>query len=119
MLTCPRCHQNVDRQAIECPYCRTLLKAHGHPGMTLHQAIEGAFLCPTCAYHVDDSCTFPQRPQAITCTLYKNIQRAEEVIPPLPLSRVIQDWVFRHKGLLLLLAVMIGSIALAFINSRR
>ncbi|WP_288023542.1 hypothetical protein [Microcystis sp. LE19-10.1B] len=40
-------------------------------------------------------------------------------IPPLPLPRVFKNWCLRNKGLLLLLTLILGSIALAFINSRR
>ena len=29
-------------------------------------------LCPTCVYEQDDTCTFPQRPDASTCTLYRD-----------------------------------------------
>jgi Double zinc ribbon len=54
MITCPRCQQEVDSQALQCPYCRNLLKAYGHPGMTLHQAIDGQSLCDRCVYNADD-----------------------------------------------------------------
>lgn len=70
MTTCPRCHQPVDPQAIACPFCRTTLKAHGHPGITLHQATGTEYLCETCTYHADDTCNYPQRPYAKECTLY-------------------------------------------------
>jgi hypothetical protein len=85
MITCPRCQHKVDSQALRCPYCANILKAYGHPGMTLHQAVTGEFLCQTCLYHGDDSCNFPQRPYATSCTLYKNSQIIAEKIPPLPL----------------------------------
>jgi hypothetical protein len=119
MITCPRCQQKVDSQALQCPYCRNLLKAHGHPGMTLHQAIDGQSLCDRCVYHADDTCTFPQRPHALTCTLYKDIHRLEESIPPLPLDRSLQRWAARNKGLLFLAILLLGTIAYTFINSRR
>lgn len=73
MSTCPRCQQNVSSQAITCPYCYNQLKAYGHPGIPLHQAQGDSFLCDTCAYHQDDSCNFPKRPHAKTCTLYQDI----------------------------------------------
>lgn len=119
MITCPRCQRNVDSQALQCPYCGNVLKAHGHPGMTLHQSIDGRYLCDTCVYHTDDSCTFPVRPRALTCTLYRDTNRVEEIIPPLPLDRRLQHWAGRNKGLLLLLVLILGSIGLAFIGSRR
>jgi hypothetical protein len=120
MITCPRCQQKIDSQALQCPYCSNILKAYGHPGMTLHQAVvKGEFLCQTCLYHIDDSCNFPQRPYATSCTLYRNNQTIVEKIPPLPLNRVIKNWCLRNKGLLLLLTIILGSVAIAFINSRR
>lgn len=73
MSECPRCHQLVDSKAIVCPYCRTTLKAHGHPGMTLHRSTSAEPLCKTCVYDADDSCTFPQRPHARECTLYQDV----------------------------------------------
>lgn len=76
MITCPYCQQAVDDQAITCPHCRCLLKAHGHPGIPLHRAVGEDFLCPTCLYDADDTCTFPQRPQARTCTMYRNQAQA-------------------------------------------
>jgi hypothetical protein len=38
MPNCPRCHQSINPQAVTCPYCRTPLKAYGHPGIPLHRA---------------------------------------------------------------------------------
>ena len=72
MPDCPRCHQAVDAQAIACPYCRTTLKAHGHPGIPLHRAIGEEPLCKNCIYDADDSCTYPKRPDARECTLYSD-----------------------------------------------
>ena len=81
MPSCPRCRQSVDSQAINCPYCRTPLKAHGHPGIPLYRAEGEAYLCDSCAYHADDSCNYPQRPYAQECTLYQNLNMAT-VAPP-------------------------------------
>lgn len=73
MSECPRCHQAVDAKAIACPYCRTTLKAHGHPGIPLYRSTGIESLCKTCLYDADDSCTFPQRPDARECTLYQDV----------------------------------------------
>lgn len=72
MPSCPYCHQAVEDQAIACPHCHCQLKAHGHPGIPLHRATDQAYLCQTCRYEADDTCTFPQRPYARTCTLYRD-----------------------------------------------
>jgi Double zinc ribbon len=74
MPDCPKCRQTVEVKAITCPYCQTPLKAYGHPGIPLHQAIGGESLCPTCAYDRDDSCNYPQRPHALNCTMYQPIE---------------------------------------------
>ncbi|MGD1907697.1 MAG: zinc ribbon domain-containing protein [Leptolyngbyaceae cyanobacterium] len=73
MPHCPRCHQAVDAQAVRCGHCGLMLKAFGHPGIPLHRAAAGDSLCATCTYNLDDSCTFPQRPAAQTCTLYQSV----------------------------------------------
>ncbi|WNZ24722.1 zinc-ribbon domain-containing protein [Leptolyngbya sp. NK1-12] len=72
MPTCPRCHQSIDSQAVTCPYCRTALKAYGHPGIPLYRAEGETYLCDTCTYHEDDTCNYPQRPYAKECMLYHN-----------------------------------------------
>ncbi|WP_008318465.1 zinc ribbon domain-containing protein [Leptolyngbya sp. PCC 6406] len=77
MPSCPRCQTPVQTVAIQCPHCGLLLKAHGHPGIPLHQTLGSQYLCADCAYHADDSCTFPQRPQATTCTLYQSVGISE------------------------------------------
>jgi hypothetical protein len=74
MPDCPKCRQVVEAKALTCPYCRTPLKAYGHPGIPLHQAIGEESLCQTCAYDRDDSCNYPQRPEALKCTMYQSIE---------------------------------------------
>jgi hypothetical protein len=81
MAHCPRCQQVVEIQAICCGRCGLTLKAHGHPGIPLHRATGAVSLCTTCAYHADDSCTFPQRPIAQTCTLYQSIDALQLAAP--------------------------------------
>lgn len=100
MLECPNCNQPLESGAIACPYCRTELKAYGHPGIPLYRADAAEFLCTTCIYHQDDSCTFPQRPYAKTCTLYHD--RAEPLFVETKntynrgniLARLIARWQF-------------------------
>ncbi|MDA0673453.1 MAG: hypothetical protein O3C67_07070 [Cyanobacteria bacterium] len=82
MPTCPRCDTAVDAVAVQCPHCGLVLKAHGHPGMPLHRTTGDQVLCTDCAYHADNSCTFPQRPHATSCTLYQSINPSSEVYPP-------------------------------------
>ncbi|MEL7521166.1 MAG: hypothetical protein AAF171_26385, partial [Cyanobacteria bacterium P01_A01_bin.116] len=77
MPTCPRCDRAIASTALRCPHCNLALKAHGHPGIDLHRAdASGPSLCATCAYDADDTCNFPKRPHAMTCTLYQDVQPA-------------------------------------------
>jgi Double zinc ribbon len=118
MPDCPRCRQPVDAQAIACPYCRTSLKAYGHPGITLHRAIGDDYLCSTCLYHADDTCDFPQRPYAKDCTLYHD--QTQPVIPNKPqvkssytLQSTLQSWMRRYGVWMVLGTIILVSILLA------
>jgi hypothetical protein len=118
MPECPRCHQFVDIQAIDCPYCRTPLKAYGHPGITLHRAKDDTPLCASCTYHDDDTCTFPQRPYAWECTLYQDMTKPQE--PALPyqpgLATTVKGWARRNAGWLALAVLLLVSLAVALSN---
>jgi hypothetical protein len=113
MPDCPKCHQPVDSQAIECPFCRMPLKAYGHPGMTLHRATGRDPLCLTCAYHADDTCNFPKRPYAMDCTLYTD--RAQPISPPPGYSPAfrLNVWVKRNLPWLLLAGLVLISLLIA------
>lgn len=89
MSECPRCHQLVDGTAVDCPYCKTPLKAYGHPGIPLYRSQGQEFLCTSCLYHEDDTCNFPQRPSATECTMYHN--QNEPLVPAAP-SYVSRHW---------------------------
>ncbi|MEL7227024.1 MAG: hypothetical protein AAGL17_19865 [Cyanobacteria bacterium J06576_12] len=75
MSTCPRCDRTISPTAITCPHCQLKLKAHGHPGMPLNRTKDNRILCTTCLYDQDNSCNFPKRPTATTCTLYQDIEK--------------------------------------------
>ncbi|MEM6519915.1 MAG: zinc ribbon domain-containing protein [Cyanobacteria bacterium P01_C01_bin.70] len=78
MPLCPRCEYQVKPTDLVCGRCSLQLKAHGHPSIELYRTTTGEVLCPTCAYDADDTCTFPQRPGAKTCTLYQSITAEAE-----------------------------------------
>lgn len=106
---CPRCHQSIDAQAVACPYCRTSLKAFGHPGIPLHRAVDSKFLCDSCTYHADDTCNFPQRPYALECTLYQDVNQsysAQQKPYTGSIAANIKSWIRRHQGLLMLLVLL-------------
>ncbi|MEM6836900.1 MAG: zinc ribbon domain-containing protein [Cyanobacteria bacterium P01_C01_bin.120] len=73
MPLCPRCDHQVKPTDLVCGRCRLQLKAHGHPSIELYRTTTGDVLCQTCTYDADDTCTFPQRPGAQTCTLYQSV----------------------------------------------
>lgn len=108
MANCPHCRQSVDAQAVSCPYCRTPLKAYGHPGIPLHRATGEEYLCDTCTYHADDTCTFPQRPYATVCTLYQNIdqKQLDQQLNKNSSPAAFQNWLKRNSFWLLLLALL-------------
>jgi len=112
MPECSKCHQAVDSQALECPYCRTALKAYGHPGMKLYRATGDEPLCLTCVYHEDDSCNFPKRPYAMDCTLYRD--RSQPLVTTTPgysPSFQLKTWFSRN----LVWVVVIGLILLSLL----
>jgi hypothetical protein len=101
-----------------------VLKAYGHPGITLHRAIGDASLCETCTYHADDSCTFPQRPHAQECTLYNDINQQPLESKPTyaPRRNVLQTisvWYQRHPGLIGLGVMLAASLLLAWLAASR
>lgn len=107
MPHCPKCNQLVDAQAIACPRCQEALKAFGHPGIPLHRASSEEFLCDTCIYHADDTCTFPQRPFAKKCTLYSANNPQNQLSPSYSLGwhHTFSLWCKRHQGLLMVLGL--------------
>ncbi len=121
MANCPHCSQNIDSQAIRCPHCHQILKAYGHPGIPLYQANEDEFLCDRCLYHEDDTCTYPQRPYAKTCTIYHDKSQPLVFEPPLPLVstnplKALQLWCSRYRGLLLIIGLIILSLVFALLQ---
>ncbi len=118
--TCPRCYQKVNSQAITCPYCRTELKAYGHPGVTLHRAPLGSYLCDSCTYHADDTCNFPQRPHAQECTLYQNLVERNLELQQLrrspSLSAKWKNWLRQNQALVLLLALFLVCLLVSLLN---
>ncbi|MGB3691653.1 MAG: zinc ribbon domain-containing protein [Spirulinaceae cyanobacterium] len=116
MFNCPRCDRTINAEQVSCPHCGYELKAFGHPGMPLYHAPEKSFLCPNCIYHQDDTCTFPQRPYAKTCTLYQDINKPPEaelaraVYRTDSLSQTIKNWCWRNRWLVILLIIFVISI---------
>ena len=119
-VSCPRCHQLVDSQAVTCPHCRTTLKAFGHPGIPLHRATGKEYLCDSCTYHADDSCNFPQRPYAKECTLYQNIEESKFQLQQqrenTSLTATVKNWIKRNQALFLLLSLVLVCLLIAVLR---
>jgi hypothetical protein len=113
MLSCPRCQAALEPTAIQCPRCRLTLKAFGHPGIPLHRTEGEEPLCTTCVYHADDTCNFPQRPDAQTCTLYRSVN-AEPMLAPVPPSfgQKVRFWLRNNTGLVALIGLLLVSVLL-------
>lgn len=116
-VTCPRCHQIVESQAITCPHCRITLKAFGHPGIPLHRATGDEYLCDRCTYHADDTCNFPQRPYAKECTLYQNIDEHKlqqlQQLDNSSFGVTLKSWIKRNQGLLWFLGLLLICLFIA------
>lgn len=115
MPNCPRCHQSISPQAVSCPYCRISVKAYGHPGIPLHRATGATPLCESCTYHADDTCTFPQRPNATECTLYQDYRSNlnSDHAPQSSFFSTARNWVRRNQTWLLLLGLLCVSFLVA------
>jgi len=114
MAECPTCHQTVAAQALECPYCRTVLKAHGHAGITLHRAEGDEFLCDTCVYQADDSCNFAKRPYAKDCTLYRDRTAVtNSTLPGYSTRFKLQTWFKRNFVWFVLVGLILLSLLIA------
>jgi hypothetical protein len=117
MLSCPRCQAALAPAAVECPRCRFTLKAFGHPGIPLHRTEGEEALCATCVYHADDSCNFPQRPDAQTCTLYRSVNlEPEPEISSVALGQRLRWWLSRHTGIVALAGLLLLSMVLVLAN---
>ena len=117
MLNCPKCQKPVEERALSCPNCDNPLKAFGHPGIPLYQSTDASSLCDRCTYHLDDTCNFPKRPNAKSCTLYHDASKplVEVVDPPqTQLSwRRGKNWLYRYRGILAIAFLIIVSVAIA------
>ena len=121
MSTCPRCKQPVDSQAIKCPKCDNTLKAFGHPGMPLYQSEDNSSLCDRCTYDRDDSCNFPKRPHAKSCTLFHDADVPLVAKSAAPKST--QGWIgiknrlYRNRRIIAIAILILISVVIATSNS--
>lgn len=117
MLICPKCKQPVDSQAIACPKCKNQLKAFGHPGMPLYQSEDNTSLCDRCTYDFDDSCNFPQRPHAKSCTLFHDAATplvSEAIVPNSTQGWMgIKNILYRYRAIIAIVLLVLISISIA------
>ncbi|MBC8121777.1 MAG: hypothetical protein H7Y22_08085 [Gemmatimonadaceae bacterium] len=112
-MQCSRCGVRVSAGALECPQCQLPLKAHGHPGVSVSMAPGGEILCPTCAYHHDGSCTFPDYPEATRCTLYRDTRARPPQVQP---GKALPRWNNRWNFPALLGLLFLGSLLLTLLR---
>jgi hypothetical protein len=119
MLHCPRCKKPVDSQAVICSNCHNSLKAFGHPGIPLYQSEDNSSLCDRCIYDQDDSCNFPQRPNAKSCTLFHDVSLPLKPEVSIPQSTQgwtgIKNWLYLNRGLIAIALLILVSILLALV----
>ena len=114
MPSCPRCEKPVDSQAVICPHCKNTLKAFGHPGIPLHQSRDDSFLCDRCSYHLDDTCNFPKRPYAKSCTLFQDAATPLVEVSNAGRGKLrIKHWLYRYRGAIAIAFLILLSVALA------
>lgn len=122
MRKCPKCNQQVKFEDVTCKYCHTELKAFGHPGIPLYRAEKGTSLCDTCTSDRDDTCNYPQRPHAKTCTMYQNYLEAENKDLDPPVYKTpggvagLKIWCQRNQGLVTLLTLVGISFAIVLLR---
>ena len=116
MPSCPKCKQPVDSQAVVCPHCNNALKAFGHPGIPLYQSRDDTWLCDRCTYHLDDTCNFPKRPHAKSCTLFHDAATplVAEVKPAAGIGKIgVKNWLYRYRGIIAIALLIVLSVVLA------
>ena len=120
MSICPKCKQPVDSQAVSCPHCKNQLKAFGHPGIPLYQSTDNTSLCDRCTYDRDDSCNFPQRPHAQSCTLFHDCSQPLVAVEPIAPSqqgwRGIKNKLYQYRALIAIAILIFMSVVLALSN---
>jgi hypothetical protein len=118
-MNCPKCDRKIEPQAVKCPYCGNPLKGFGHPGIPLYQAEKGTYLCDRCLYDRDDSCNYPQRPYANSCTMFHDVNTPLVAATPSYKSPGgivgFKLWCSRNKGLLLIVGLVVLSIVLTIL----
>lgn len=116
MPSCSKCKQLVNSQAVNCPHCNNPLKAFGHPGINLYQSEDNKWLCDRCIYHQDDTCNFPQRPYAQSCTLFHDLSIPLVPKIAIPTSQKgwagIKNWLYRYRGVVAIALLILFSVLL-------
>jgi hypothetical protein len=74
-------------------------------------------LCATCLYDADDTCNFPQRPHAETCTLYRSVNAAAELALPAPsVGERVGFWLRNHRGAVAIAGLLLLSLAIVLVR---
>ncbi len=114
--SCPKCGKSIRPQDLHCPSCLTPLKAHGHPGITIHYAQDNEPLCLTCELHADNSCSQAKRPNARDCTLYLDREQLAEAMAPQRPSFRWRSWARRYSTPLLLGSLVLLALVVSLLS---
>ncbi|OUC13505.1 MAG: hypothetical protein B0A82_17055 [Alkalinema sp. CACIAM 70d] len=118
MRPCPKCHQLIRSNEIQCPHCGATLKAFGHAGIDLFHAVGDAPLCETCTYHLDNTCTYTKRPTARECTLYQDVHQPLPPAKPKAPAPFSPAWLRQNSGLVAIAGLILISLLLALWQRR-
>lgn len=69
-------------------------------------------LCKTCLYDADDSCTFPNRPDARECTLYRDVNAAIASPTKRGGEFLSKAWLRRNLTWIVLIGLIVLSVLL-------
>ena len=85
--------------------------------MPLYQSEDNTSLCDRCTYDRDDSCNFPKRPHAKSCTLFHDADIplvSESTLPRSTQGWVgIKNWLYRNRGLIAIALLILVSVLVA------
>ncbi|MEN9871884.1 MAG: hypothetical protein RLZZ171_2876, partial [Cyanobacteriota bacterium] len=74
-----------------------------------------------CTYHLDDTCNFPQRPHAKSCTLFHDASLPLVAAKDIPTSQLgwrgIKNWLYRYRGLMAIALLILISVIIALSSS--
>ncbi len=85
--------------------------------MPLYRTTDGTVLCDRCVYDEDNTCNFPQRPHAQSCTMFRDrtlsLREIEVKVNRRGGLGGIQNWIQRYRGAIALTIIIAVALLLA------